>query len=419
MNQRLFSYTVTSGALPNQADVEVLLPTGYATHPNKRYPVLYLLKPQPNDNGWVATGDAEKTTAGQPLIVVMPAMLLNGQEAAGWCTNWVNGGKFGPPEWTTFYIDDVIPWVDQNFRTIANRGGRAIAGLSEGGLCAANSAEHYPELFGTVASYSGGLDFVTPPTFGPLIEEFVKVSEQDDHVPRWSMFGKLPKYQLNWANHDPAVLAENLRNTNVYLYCGNGEPGTLPLASKISITKTHPTLYEADATADNAAFEKVLAGLGIKNTFDAYGPGVHYWPYFARDLQWNLPAIMKDFAHPVDNPASFTFKTLTPSYSIFGWKVAITRPAPEFSSIEHAHTGGFTLSGSGSSVVTTPDHYRAGARYLVAMSGSHAHRTVSIIAGKAGDLQIAVPLGPGNRHAEYAPGAVTHVYTTRVSIHPH
>jgi hypothetical protein len=75
------------------------------------------------------------------------------------------------------------------------------------------------------------------------------------------------------------------------------------------------------------------------------------------------------------------------------------------------------LTGSGSAVVTTPDRYRAGARYRVAMSGSHVHRTVSIIAGKAGDLRITVPLGPGNKHAEYAPGGgVTQVYTTRVTI---
>jgi S-formylglutathione hydrolase FrmB len=424
IDPRLFSYTMTTAALPGAAVVEVLLPTGYFSHPRERYPVLYLLQPQANPNEWVTTGDAEQTTAGQPLIVVMPALVIGSSGAlglkeagAGWCTNWVNGGKFGPPEWTTFHIDEVIPWVDQHFRTIANRGGRAMAGMSEGGFCAASYGARYPGLFGTVSSYSGGVDIATNPAFESFFKSIVNYAETDvDHVPATSMFGNPTKYQLNWADHDPGTLAENLRNTNIYLYAGNGQAGPLPTPTTTPHTPD-VTAFESAATEDNAGFHQVLVKLGIKNTLDDYGPGVHQWPYWARDLQENLPEIMNDFAHPVDNPASFTFKTVTPSYSIYGWRVAITRPAPEFSSIEHARTGGFTLSGSGSAVVTTPDRYKAGASYRVVMSGSRVHLTQSILAGTAGDLQIAVPLGPGNRHAEYAHGrGATHVYTTRVTI---
>jgi S-formylglutathione hydrolase FrmB len=414
-NKRLFNYTVTTAALPQAARISVLLPTGYFNHPHERYPVLYLLQPNGTPNGWVTTGHAEQVTVGKPLIVVMPDMNFPGQNG-GWCMNYVNGGTFGPPEWTTFHIDEVIPWIDQHFRTIANRGGRAVAGLSEGGFCAMSYGARYPGLFGTVSSYSGGVDIAPNSSFQSKMKEIINAAETGDHIPDTSMFGSVTTDQLNWADHDPTTLAENLRNTKIYLYSGNGQPGPLPSPRGVT-HRDSLTMFESLTTAQDKALHQVLMKLGIKSTLDDYGPGIHYWIYWARDLKWNLPAIMKDFAHPVLDPASFTFKTATPSYSIFGWKVAVTRPATEFTSIERARSGGFTLTGSGSAVVTTPDRYRAGARYRVAMSGSHVHRTVSITAGKAGSLQIAVPLGPGNPQTEYAPGAgATPVYTTRVTI---
>ena len=46
---------------------------------------------------WTEQGDASKTTAGKPMIVVMPDMALN-DDGGGWCTNWYNGGAYGPPK---------------------------------------------------------------------------------------------------------------------------------------------------------------------------------------------------------------------------------------------------------------------------------------------------------------------------------
>ena len=59
---------------------------------------------------WTTMGDAEQTTAGKPLIVVMPDIALD-DDGGGWCTNWWNA-KRGGPEWETFHIDQLIPWVD-------------------------------------------------------------------------------------------------------------------------------------------------------------------------------------------------------------------------------------------------------------------------------------------------------------------
>src|SRR5437588_9176996 len=78
LDPRLLELTVTTGALPGPARVRVLLPDGYDTGRARRYPVLYLLHGTSGDAAdWTAKGDAEKTTAGLPLIVVMPDIALN------------------------------------------------------------------------------------------------------------------------------------------------------------------------------------------------------------------------------------------------------------------------------------------------------------------------------------------------------
>jgi S-formylglutathione hydrolase FrmB len=104
------------------------VPASYAAHPGARYPVLYLLHGALADwRSWTDAGDAERITAGLNAIVVMPEG-GNG----GWYTDWFNGGAGGPPEWETFHIDQLIPWIDGHYRTLADRDGRAIAGLSMG-----------------------------------------------------------------------------------------------------------------------------------------------------------------------------------------------------------------------------------------------------------------------------------------------
>src|ERR1700730_5892689 len=125
VDARLLTLSVSTRALPGPANVRILLPTGYSPKARKRYPVLYLFHGTSGGAAdWTKSGDAEKSTTGLPLIVVMPDIGL-GYDGGGWCTNWYNGGAYGPPEWERFHIDQLIPWVDRNLRTIAGRSGRA------------------------------------------------------------------------------------------------------------------------------------------------------------------------------------------------------------------------------------------------------------------------------------------------------
>jgi hypothetical protein len=126
---------------------------------------------------------------------------------------------------------------------------------------------------------------------------------------------------------------------------------------------------------------------------------------------------MAAFAHPPRAPSPFTFAAVAPGYEIYGWHVAIKRAALEWSRLQRARRSGFTLSGSGSGLVTTARLYRAGHVYEVTVGKVVRH----IAAGRHGRLRIAVPLGPSNQFQEYtvaAESAGTKVFTTTVRIAP-
>jgi enterochelin esterase-like enzyme len=150
---------VTSKALGGRhQEVYVYLPPGYASHPAKRYPVLYLLHGFPGRPlaflltvrmGVVEDSLVAKHEA-QPLILVMPF----GSTGTFTDKEWVNG--LGASEgWRTFVSRDVVRAIDAHYRTIASRVGRGIGGLSEGGYGAINIALHDPTEFSLVESWSG------------------------------------------------------------------------------------------------------------------------------------------------------------------------------------------------------------------------------------------------------------------------
>ena len=150
---------VTSPALGGRSqDVYVYLPPGYDQHPNKRYPVLYLLHGFPGRplaflltvRMGVVEDELVAKHQAQPLILVMPF----GSTGTFTDKEWANG--IGPSEgWRTFVSRDVVHAIDAGYRTIASPAGRGIGGLSEGGYGAMNIALHAPGEFSLVESWSG------------------------------------------------------------------------------------------------------------------------------------------------------------------------------------------------------------------------------------------------------------------------
>src|SRR3954454_18557572 len=318
LDPRLYALSVKTSALPEPANIYVLLPPDYSTAGRKRWPVFYLLHGTSGTaSDWVKAGNAEKTIGDRELITVMPDIALH-SDGGGWGTNWPKGVEL----WETFHINQLVPWVDSNLRTVAGRQGRAIAGLSQGGFCSLSYAARHPDLFGVALGYSGAPDIYYDYEERAGAAGIIGATELGlTNVAPGTFFGDPVTNGVNWAAHDPASLAENLRWTRMYMYWGNGIPG--PLDPDPVSPLGGGTEIEGAVNQSNIDFQKRLNALGIPAYFNAYGNGTHTWPYWTRDLQWSIDKIMFDFATPAPAPAQVTYKSAETRYRVYGWHVAM------------------------------------------------------------------------------------------------
>jgi S-formylglutathione hydrolase FrmB len=282
IDSRLIDLTLSTPALAKPTHVRVLLPTGYRKEKPRRYSVLYLLHGAFDDyRSWTDKGAAESITAGRRMIVVMPD---GGQ--GGWYTNWVNRGRGGPPEWETFHIQQLIPWIDDRYRVYPSRGERAIAGLSMGGFGAMSYAARHPDLFSWAGSFSGAVDIVN---YLPVAAIINIEAPADGGLPG-DQFGDRILAEANWRAHNPWDLAANLRGMKLVIDTGNGQPGPLDPPTK----GFDP--IENGVHAMSLSFHERLLSLGIPHIWNDYGPGTHTWPYWQRDLSEAMPSVMSTFA---------------------------------------------------------------------------------------------------------------------------
>ena len=145
----------------------VYTPYGYENNPKQKYPVLYLLHGGGGDEeAWTSMGRAaqildnliEKGLA-KPMIVVMPNG-NPGQQAAATLNLPVSNVNFRDPAYANAYVkslvNEIIPFVEKNFRAIPNRSARAIAGLSMGGGHTLSATALYPGTFDYICPLSIG-----------------------------------------------------------------------------------------------------------------------------------------------------------------------------------------------------------------------------------------------------------------------
>jgi S-formylglutathione hydrolase FrmB len=395
LDPRLSELTFTTPALDTPTGVRILLPDGYASS-KRSYPVLYLLHGCCNGTtgyrSWTDQMGAEALTAGLPLIVVMP----DGGSNGGY-VNWWNFGAQGPPEWETYHIDQLIPWIDRHYRTIASRSGRAIAGLSMGGDGAMHYAARHPDMFVSASAYSGAVDL-------NIVRPALDAVGLGDDRP----LGPYASEQIRTRAVNAWDLAMNLRGLRLSLRTGNGRNGAGKLIDVV----------EAVVHAANVSLNDRLDALGIPHVWDDYGPGTHTAPYWARDLSEDLPLIMRTFRHPPAPPKKVSFTSAEPSYETYDWRVRVDRAAMEFSTLLRANGRGFGLVGSGRALVITPRLYRPRSEHAVTIHGVAGTRRATLRADGSGRLHLRVTLGPSNPFPQYAPGAPpSRFFRTTVSIH--
>ena len=135
----------------------VYTPAGYEKN-KKKYPVLYLQHGWgENEYAWHVQGRANLIMDNmiadgkiEPFIIVMTYGMTNDVRPGGL-------GGFNYKDFETVLCDELIPYVDAHFRTVAKREGRAMAGLSMGGMETHSITLSRPELFAYWGLHSGGV----------------------------------------------------------------------------------------------------------------------------------------------------------------------------------------------------------------------------------------------------------------------
>lgn len=223
----------------------IYLPPSYESNKDKKYPVIYTL----HGNG------------GNEFRVVDDAGLLDEGIKKGWWPEMImvfpNGGHStfykdsydGKFPMETIFMKELIPYIDANFRTIAEKKGRCIEGFSMGGRGSTRLAVKYPEMFCSLFCQAGNVPH-TADAFNP--------EEKDKHPNSY-----LGPDKQNYIDNDVYLLLE--KNVNkiksgklrINIACGTKDPGHLG-----TVRQFHQKLL--DLKIDHTYLE--IEGLAHKRT---------------------------------------------------------------------------------------------------------------------------------------------------------
>jgi S-formylglutathione hydrolase FrmB len=147
-----------SAALKGTVQYSIYLPAGYASS-GKRYPVVYFLHGLPaspasyRSIGQIAT--AVQATGHQAIVVG-----VQGARAGDPDPEWLD--RSDGRKWETATAKELVKVVDTRYRTLAERAGRVLIGISAGGYGAIQIALHNPTVYSVVESWSGYFHATNP-----------------------------------------------------------------------------------------------------------------------------------------------------------------------------------------------------------------------------------------------------------------
>lgn len=214
-NQHL---TLVSKSLGKEVTFSVLFPKMYREEQDARYPVVYMLHGY-GESGkdwtkWVSAINSMENGGLQPMIYVFPN-----------CANsYFCNTHDGRALYMDMIVDELVPFVDRSYRTVADRDHRAVMGYSMGGFGAMALALKNPDVFGMSVPLS--MSFRT--------DEQYMTESQDGWDNQWgSIFGgrgqagaaRLTDY---YKSHCPfyQFVPENLNELSKvkwFLHCGDDE----------------------------------------------------------------------------------------------------------------------------------------------------------------------------------------------------
>ncbi len=185
MNGRLEEHVLESLALrenplgdPYERPIWVYLPPGYDDAPDRRFASVYLIQG--------LTGQIDMWRNRTPFRQNTPELVDDMFTRGGappavvvWVDCWTSlgGSQFldspGTGNYLTHVCDEIVPWVDEHFRTLADRDHRGVQGKSSGGYGAMVLPMLRPDVWGGFATHAG--DALFEACYLPGFRESVRV----------------------------------------------------------------------------------------------------------------------------------------------------------------------------------------------------------------------------------------------------
>ena len=408
ISERLQELTIETSAFAEPTKVHVFLPTGYDSLPPRRWPVTYFLAgTQNNYDSFANFLDGVNMTAHYPSIVVSP------DSNSGYWSDWFNGGAFGPPQYETFVIDQLIPLIDRSYRTIPERAQRAVFGISMGGYGAMSLAAKHPDKFVAAATLSGAVD-----TNNPLIGAALSFSSTFDGGAIDAINGPRTTEEVRWRGSNPTDLASNLDGVAVQVRTANGTLNP-EIGEGNDPNDSLSCLVENGVYQGSTSFHEALEAAGVKHTWADYGNGCHSVQNFTREVIDTLKSFEAVLGDAPEDPASFEYRSIKPEFDVWDWNFKADRNrALEFMEVA-VEPGEVTLSGSGRTTVTTPPIFKGIRKVDVGRKADKGNRHVHYRPSPDGRLTFPVDLGPAHKIQQYRPGAATKFKTVTVTLSPH
>lgn len=171
---------VASQTMETNVPVSVVLPDGYTVDSPVKWPVVYCLHGANGDNKTHSGKDVQRYADKFGMIVVAPD---------GGKTSWWLDSPIDPrSQYETFIVDELVPYIDKMFLTIADRSKRAIMGGSMGGHGACRLGFRHSDLFGAVGNIFGGVDLWEFPQRWDIKK---RLGERDEHPEVWRNFSAI------------------------------------------------------------------------------------------------------------------------------------------------------------------------------------------------------------------------------------
>jgi pimeloyl-ACP methyl ester carboxylesterase len=273
----------------------IFLPPNY-NRENKHYPVIYFLhgwgqryfgegdyQYAAYDSGNDNNGDNIANYVAKHNVIVVKSDGYNRSPDEPYYPRPYNVGPVETYRQFPVYFPELIEYIDQHYRTIADRQHRAISGLSMGGFMTFWISAKYPDLFTAAGSFCGSPEFFAGPKDFPA---------EYRHVDMFSNFGGV-KLRLHFGDKD--FIRQYHEETN-------------------SVWTQLMNNYQWKM------FPAEHSTCGMGEMFDS---------------------LMSSFVHPLPVPSNWNHADVYPNFKVWGYTLTSNRNVPGFTVLENVGRNGF------------------------------------------------------------------------------